>query len=550
MGELTKAYSLADVAIVGRSFVPLGGSDPIEPAALGIPTLIGPRHENFEDVVAALAEGGALLVTDQPMDLVRDLLADPEARKTMGRRGREVIRQRQGATANHARLLGDLISRRMEALGKDLFHGPEGKSPKGRKRRRKVRRWLLSLLALYMSAGYLTTAFRWVETEAPPPVVTPLPDLRGALLSGVFSVHTERSHDAWGTREQVAAAAASAGLDFVIVGDHPQSSRRPGWEVWDPVNLEGVFIEGGQELRTPERGKVLAIGVDTTYRSWEGSYDALVDLLRREEATSFVVHGRGPRLGERWIQPTADGMQGWEVLDVSEEARYRLTGPWGLYHFLTFLGGLPFGLGDEALLHLMRDGFETPTVAAYDSLRMAGPLTATAGVNVHPKLRLGPILAPSYGPFFRTLVGHVTVQMPLTMDPLMGSAILTNGLRQGDLFLSLGDDEKAQGFRLGAFRNGVPVGRMGEDVGAGDGTVLRAGFQEDSGHKLVYRVLRSGSEIAWVRGPELEWDASEPGVYRVEVYSYSARLGNLFLRLRPWIFSNPIGLRLEGTDGN
>ena len=103
---------------------------------------------------------------------------------------------------------------------------------------------------------------------------------------------------------------------------------------------------------------------------------------------------------------------------------------------------------------------------------------------------------------------------------------------------------------MGAFRDGILVGRMGMDVGAGDGTVLRAGFQEDSGYKLVYRVLRNGSEIAWIRGPELEWDASEPGVYRVEVYSYSARLGNLFLRLRPWIFSNPIGLRLEGTDGN
>ena len=58
MGELTKAYSLADVAIVGRSFSPLGGSDPIDPIALGKPTLIGPRHENFREVVAAL-EGGA-----------------------------------------------------------------------------------------------------------------------------------------------------------------------------------------------------------------------------------------------------------------------------------------------------------------------------------------------------------------------------------------------------------------------------------------------------------------------------------------------------------
>jgi hypothetical protein len=309
-----------------------------------------------------------------------------------------------------------------------------------------------------------------------------------------------------------------------------------------------VFIQGGQELRTPEAGKVLAIGVDTTYRTWQSSYDSMVDMLRREEATSFVVHGRGPRLDERWIQATAKGMQGWEVLDVSEATRYRLRGPWGLYHLITFIAGLPVGLGDEALLHLMRDGFDTPTVAAYDSLRMAGPLTATAGLNVHPKLRVGPYLAPPYGPFFQTLVGHVTVQAPLSTDPIMGEAVLTNGLRRGELFLSLGDGEVAEGFRLGAFQGGSQVGRMGMDLAAAPGTRLRGGFEGGLARKVVYRVLRNGMEVAWIRGPGLEWDASTPGVYRVEVYSYTARLGDLFFRLRPWIFANPIGLR-SGGDG-
>ena len=73
MGELTKAYALADVAIVGRSFVPLGGSDPIESVALGKPTLIGPRHENFREVVSALESEGGLRVTDRPMEVVREL---------------------------------------------------------------------------------------------------------------------------------------------------------------------------------------------------------------------------------------------------------------------------------------------------------------------------------------------------------------------------------------------------------------------------------------------------------------------------------------------
>jgi 3-deoxy-D-manno-octulosonic-acid transferase len=105
MGELTKAFSLSDVAIVGRSFVPLGGSDPIEAVALKKPTIIGPRHENFRDVVAALDQAGGIRVTDQPMAVVRELLANPEEGRAMGERGREVIRNRQGATERHLQLL-------------------------------------------------------------------------------------------------------------------------------------------------------------------------------------------------------------------------------------------------------------------------------------------------------------------------------------------------------------------------------------------------------------------------------------------------------------
>jgi 3-deoxy-D-manno-octulosonic-acid transferase len=116
MGELTRAYALADVAIVGRSFVPLGGSDPIEPVALGKPTLIGPRHENFREVVAALEEGGGILVTSRPMEAVRELLADRGKGRAMAEAGREVIRRRKGATERHVRLIH-------ETLGDGEGHG-------------------------------------------------------------------------------------------------------------------------------------------------------------------------------------------------------------------------------------------------------------------------------------------------------------------------------------------------------------------------------------------------------------------------------------------
>src|SRR5262249_41414445 len=39
MGDLLDAYKQADVALIGGSFVPKGGQNPIEPAALAVPVI-------------------------------------------------------------------------------------------------------------------------------------------------------------------------------------------------------------------------------------------------------------------------------------------------------------------------------------------------------------------------------------------------------------------------------------------------------------------------------------------------------------------------------
>lgn len=109
MGELELAYTLADVAIVGRSFAPMGGSDPIPPVAAGCATIIGPNHENFADVVSALAAGGGITVTDTPMGAAARLLEDGDARRRMARNGRRVIEEHRGASARTAGLVLELL---------------------------------------------------------------------------------------------------------------------------------------------------------------------------------------------------------------------------------------------------------------------------------------------------------------------------------------------------------------------------------------------------------------------------------------------------------
>lgn len=107
IGELSAVYELGDVVVMGRSFGDLFGSDPIEPAALGKPVLIGPRHSDFSVAVGLLREAGGLRVVEREElgESVRSLLADREARSRMGDAGRRCVLAQQGASGRHARVL-------------------------------------------------------------------------------------------------------------------------------------------------------------------------------------------------------------------------------------------------------------------------------------------------------------------------------------------------------------------------------------------------------------------------------------------------------------
>ena len=65
MMEMPAWYALADVALLGGSFAPLGGQNLIEAAACGCPVVMGPHTFNFSDAAElALAAGAATRVAD------------------------------------------------------------------------------------------------------------------------------------------------------------------------------------------------------------------------------------------------------------------------------------------------------------------------------------------------------------------------------------------------------------------------------------------------------------------------------------------------------
>lgn len=111
LGELGRAYALADVVVVGRTFSAMGGSDMIEPIALGKPTVVGPHTENFASQMAALLAGEGVIQiagVDNLRTAVTALL-DTDAGRALAQRGRAVIRQQQGATDRHADLIAAML---------------------------------------------------------------------------------------------------------------------------------------------------------------------------------------------------------------------------------------------------------------------------------------------------------------------------------------------------------------------------------------------------------------------------------------------------------
>lgn len=113
LGELVDAYAAADLAFVGGSLVPVGGHNPLEPAALGLPVAFGPHMFNAEESAESLlAAGGAMRVGDAAglARVVSGWLADPGKRSAAGRRARRVVDERRGATDRTMDLIAGILA--------------------------------------------------------------------------------------------------------------------------------------------------------------------------------------------------------------------------------------------------------------------------------------------------------------------------------------------------------------------------------------------------------------------------------------------------------
>ena len=88
LGELGLFYRLARAAFIGGSLVPHGGQNPLEPARLGCPVIVGPHTWNFAEIMDRLAAAGGLLRLPAGPDPAAGLAEAVSAMLTLPERGR------------------------------------------------------------------------------------------------------------------------------------------------------------------------------------------------------------------------------------------------------------------------------------------------------------------------------------------------------------------------------------------------------------------------------------------------------------------------------
>lgn len=116
MGELSKIYSVADVAFVGGSLVPIGGHNLLEPAIYGVPVLFGPHVNNFKQEARLLISSGGGIQVEDPDGLfvsLSGLLANDEQRRNLGRKAREAIEKKTGVASRTADLIFSALEKRL-----------------------------------------------------------------------------------------------------------------------------------------------------------------------------------------------------------------------------------------------------------------------------------------------------------------------------------------------------------------------------------------------------------------------------------------------------
>jgi hypothetical protein len=391
-------------------------------------------------------------------------------------------------------------------------------------------RVLGALYVAYTAAFYLRVS----TAKSKRPIVTSRgqPPDQDALFEyrGLIHVHSDYSHDARGSYDELSRAAHRHGLAFLVITDHNNvdaiAAGEQGWR-------NGALLLTGVESGRCE-GYMLFVDIKSyVHESISSTREALQEYLR-QGGFGLVIHAGNCR--RAWKGELDSAIDGLEILDYADQ----------LYDCSAFakLNAFLFYPAKRALACLRVYHRPAETLARWDREASARPVVGFYGPNMHQNVRiLG--WEPKFPPADAVMPlasNHILSREPLAGDFQSDKRVVYTAIRNGNLFFALDILGDSSGFRFSA-RQEDSSAVMGETLSSDVETVFSVRLpriEDNSQFEIV--IYRNGVEFLRERGRELTFRATQAGAYRVEVLT---RVPTFFGRGRmaPWIYSNPIYLR-------
>jgi hypothetical protein len=396
-------------------------------------------------------------------------------------------------------------------------------------------------VATAVLAAALVIAVRIAIPPAHLRLGNPSPD---GSIAGILHVHTNRS-DGQSSPEAIAAAAARAGLAFVVFTDHGDATRTPD----PPEYRSGVLCLDGVEISTAG-GHYIALDMAAAPYPLAGEPRDVVEDVRRLGGFGIAAHPDSPKPQLRWDDWLApfDGIEtinpdtSWRQWAQQAATATATAAPvWNARRRLGYaLLAYPFR-STETIASLIQPG---GTLYRWAGLTARRRVVGIAGVDAHAKLQLRgdpadsrfSLPLPGYEAIFRTLSVRVMPDRPMSGNAPADAAVVMRAIRAGHLYSAVDGIATPPSFELTA-TNSLGTVHQGDEIGVGGPITLHV---RSNAPPSFTSTVWNGGEVVSADHHEQDFTVSlppDPAAYWIEIRSTGRGAETT------WVSSNPIYVR-------
>jgi len=389
---------------------------------------------------------------------------------------------------------------------------------------------------LLVAAVLVAVAAVFIASSLPPrhlALADPAPD---QMIPGVIHVHSKRS-DGRGTSDEIAEAAARAGLKFVVITDHGDGTRPAD----PPEYLHGVLCLDAVEIST-SGGHYIALDMSTSPYPLGGEARDVVDDVKRLGGFGIVAHPDSPKDDLRWRDWDAS-FDAIEIVNLDTAWRRRAADTSWRQRLDLAARLLAYPVRPaESIAALVQPSTIWDRWAALAKRRH---LVTLPGADAHARLgwRAGDAAAadvsaplPSYLASFQTMSVHLRTERALTGEAGVDARMIIRAIRAGHAYSAIDGAASPPSLDFTA-SNAHGTVRIGDELSAGGPLTLHVRSNAPPGYRTT--LWNGATQVGDHHEQDVSVEVPEgEGVYRAEIRAASP------LQDLPWIISNPIYVRV------